>query len=99
MILAAKIGAGVAIAALALLLLDRFALWLERHDLLYYRHKKPTSSPAGNMLRALQAIYEPDKQYVIEVLQQQHVSEQHAADPLDDDEEEEEEEDPEVNPG
>ena len=101
MILAAKTIAGVAIAALALFLLDRFALWLERRGWLYYRYKKPTSSAAGNMLRALQAIYEPDKQYVIEVLQQQHVSEQHAGDPLDDDEEDvgEEEENFKDNPG
>lgn len=90
MILAAKTIAGVAIAALALFLLDRFALWLERHDLLYYRYKKRTSSTIGNMLQALQVIYEPDKQYVIEEHQQEHARQQHAGDPLDDEEDEEE---------
>jgi hypothetical protein len=56
---------GVGVIA-ALLGVDRFCLWLEAHGWLYYRHKKPSSSPASAWV-ALQQFVEPGVKHVIEV--------------------------------
>jgi hypothetical protein len=55
--------------ALALYGLDRLGLWLEDRGWLYYRRKKPTSSPAS-MWVALQQVIEPGMKHVREVGQE-----------------------------
>jgi hypothetical protein len=44
----------------------RSCLSLEKHGWLYYKHKKPTSSPASSFV-ALQQILEPPVQHVLHV--------------------------------
>jgi hypothetical protein len=46
--------------------LDRLGLWLEGRGWLYYRHKKPGSSPAGAWV-AMQQLIEPGVKHVREV--------------------------------
>ena len=63
-------------AAAALYGLHRLALWLEARGLLYYRYKKPTSSPASCMA-ALQQILEPPAKHVFQVKEEKrHPGEQ-----------------------
>lgn len=50
----------------ALFGLDRLGLWLEDRGLLYYRRKKPTSSPISAFV-ALQQFIEPGMRHVVEV--------------------------------
>jgi hypothetical protein len=44
----------------------RLCLWLEKRGWLYYKHKKPTSSPASSFV-ALQQFLEPPTQHVLHV--------------------------------
>jgi hypothetical protein len=44
----------------------RLGLWLEERGWLYYKHKKPNSSPASCFL-ALQKALEPQTQYVLQI--------------------------------
>jgi hypothetical protein len=44
----------------------RLCLWLEKRGWLYYKHKKPTSSPASSFV-ALQQFLEPPTQHVHQV--------------------------------
>ncbi len=56
----------VALVALGLIVLDRFALWLERRGWLYYRKRKGSGARVGNALVGVQSIFEPDKRHVVE---------------------------------
>jgi hypothetical protein len=47
----------------------RLCLGLEKHGWLYYKHKKPTSSPVSSFV-ALQQILEPPIQHVHQVKQE-----------------------------
>jgi hypothetical protein len=53
----------------ALWLLDRLGLWLEDHGLLFYRNKKPTSTPLSSLV-AMQQFIEPGVEHVVRVGQQ-----------------------------
>jgi len=59
--LIALVGIGV---VPALWLLDRLGLWLEERGWLYYRRKKPTSSPLSSLV-ALHQFIEPSVEHVI----------------------------------
>jgi hypothetical protein len=61
----------------ALFALDRFALWLEKRGLLYYRSKKPDSSPLGCMV-ALQQIIEPPAIHVLYIKEQKRHAKEEA---------------------
>ena len=50
----------------ALRLLDRLGLWLEDRGWLFYRRKKPSSSPLSNLV-SIQQIIEPGVQHVVRV--------------------------------
>ena len=63
--------------ALAVFVLDRLGLWLEDRGLLYYRRKKPSSSPLGAFV-ALQQFIEPGSRHVQEVGQNKRVESQEA---------------------
>lgn len=57
----------VAIGIIAILVsLDRLGLWLEDRGWLYYRRKKPTSSPMSALV-AMQQFIEPRVKHVVEV--------------------------------
>src|SRR6266404_5691193 len=55
-------------AVAALIGLDRLCLWLEDRGWLYYRRKKPSSSPASSWV-ALQQFIEPGVKHVIQIKQ------------------------------
>jgi hypothetical protein len=59
---------GVAVLGVvaALYGLDRLGLWLEDRGWLYYRRKKPGSSPAGCLV-AFQQVIEPGAKHVIQL--------------------------------
>jgi hypothetical protein len=46
--------------------LHRLCLWLEDRGLLYYKHKKPSSSAAGCLV-GLQKALEPQAQHVLQI--------------------------------
>jgi hypothetical protein len=69
--------AALAIIA-ALFGLDRLCLWLEDRGWLYYRHKKPTSSPASCWVGLQQAI-EPAVKHVLQVRQEKRGAEDREA--------------------
>jgi hypothetical protein len=56
----------------ALYWLDRLCLWLEARGWLYYRHKKPESSPASAWV-AMQQFIEPGVKHVREVREERQV--------------------------
>jgi hypothetical protein len=68
--------------AVALFVLDRFGLWLERRGWLYYRHKKPGSGGAGNALQELNAFFVPSARHSLEIRQKEIVKENENGDPL-----------------
>jgi hypothetical protein len=49
----------------ALRLLDRLGLWLEERGWLFYKRKKPSSSPLGSLV-AMQQFLEPGVQHVVQ---------------------------------
>ena len=69
----------LAIAIVAALFgLDRLGLWLEERGWLYYRRKKPTSSPMSALVAMQQAI-EPGVKHVVEVKHHQRSEKEKAA--------------------
>jgi hypothetical protein len=56
----------VPVAAVGLFVLDRLLLAAERRRWIFYRTTAPQRSTAGNALLSLQAIFEPDKQHVVD---------------------------------
>src|SRR5262249_12281019 len=66
----------VGLAAIALVpglwLLDRLGLWFEDRGLLFYRQRKPTSSPIPSLV-AMQQFLEPGVQHVIQAGQERRV--------------------------
>jgi hypothetical protein len=58
-------------------LLDRLGLWLEERGWLYYRNRKPTSSPMSAWV-GMQQFIEPGVKHVVQV-GQEHLSEEDAA--------------------
>jgi len=70
----------LAIGAVAALFgLDRLGLWLEDRGWLYYRRKKPTSSPMTALVAIQQAI-DPGIRHVVEVKHHQRSEKEKAAD-------------------
>ena len=59
--------------------LDRLGLWLEDRGWLYYRRKKPTSSPMTALVAIQQAI-DPGIRHVVEVKHHQRSEKEKAAD-------------------
>jgi hypothetical protein len=59
-----------ALAALVALivLIDRMALWAEARGWIYWRRKKPSGSPTGDVLLDLN-VFEPGARHVIDVRQ------------------------------
>jgi hypothetical protein len=66
------------VAVAALYGLDRLGLWLEDRGLLYYRRKKPTSSPMTALV-AMQQVIELGVRHVVEVRHHQRSEEEKAA--------------------
>jgi hypothetical protein len=62
----------------ALWLLDRLGLWLEDRGLLFYRKRKPTSSPITSLV-AMQQFLEPGVQHVIQAGQERRVEDAEGA--------------------
>jgi hypothetical protein len=67
MSLALKIILAAAGVGLALFVLDRLALAMERRGWIYYRKKKPSSTSLGNAFLNLQSLIEPGTRQVVEV--------------------------------
>jgi hypothetical protein len=57
--------------ALALYLLDRLGLWMERHGWIYYRKSRGMTTRAGNAFLELHSMLEPEKKHVAEIKQTQ----------------------------
>lgn len=55
----------VLVAAAVLYGLHRLFLWMEEQGWVYYWHKRGTGN-AGNVLMPIQAIYQPEVNYVLE---------------------------------
>ena len=69
----------VAVGAVAALIsFDRLCLWLEDRGWLYYRRKKPSSSPASSWV-ALQQFIEPGVKHVIQIKQEKRSEEDEKA--------------------
>jgi hypothetical protein len=72
----------VGIGVLALLpvvwLLDRLGLWLEERGWLFYRKRKPSSSPLSSLV-ALQQFIEPGVQHVVQAGRQRRVDDEQGA--------------------
>lgn len=71
----------LAIAAAALLALDRLALWMEGRGWIYYRRRKPSSSSLGNAFLEVQALLEPNKRTLLEVRRDARAEEDESGDP------------------
>ena len=72
-------GAAAIGLVVALVLLNRLCLWLEDHGWLYYRRKKPSSSPMSAWV-AMQQFIEPGMKHVVDIRHSvQSESEQEAA--------------------
>ncbi|MCU0253999.1 MAG: hypothetical protein MUE47_05610 [Acidobacteria bacterium] len=72
---------GALAAGAAIYGLHRLALWLERKGHIYYLHSKPSGSALGNAALAVQAILEPDRQYVLEERQAEKTEQRESGDP------------------
>ena len=72
---------GALAAAGAVYGLHRLALRLERKGHIYYLHSKPSGSALGNAALAVQAILEPDRQYVLEERQAERTEQRESGDP------------------
>lgn len=75
----------VAVAVVALFVLDRVLLALERWGLIYYRVRKPSSSGAGNALTELHAMLSPSTQNVMIARKEPGAQREEDGDPPDDD--------------
>src|SRR5262249_7794473 len=71
---------GLAVVAVVpgLWLLDRLGLWLEDRGLLFYRRRKPSSSPISSLV-AMQQFLEPGVQHVIQAGQERRVEDAEGA--------------------
>jgi hypothetical protein len=59
------------LGALALFVLDRLLLWMERRGWIYYRKRSPSGgSGVGNALLEVQSLIEPDKKEILEVMRE-----------------------------
>ena len=56
----------VPLAVVALFVLDRLLLAAERRRWIYYRTSQPQRSSVGHAMQNIQAIFEPDKQHVVD---------------------------------
>lgn len=56
---------------IALYLLDKLGLWLERKGWLYYRLEKPQGGVCGSVLQELNAILTQSDRHIIEMKQSQ----------------------------
>lgn len=63
-------------SAAAIYGLHRFCLWLEERGWLYYKHKKPTSSPASCFV-AFQQVIEPQAKHVLQIKDEKRSSAEH----------------------
>jgi hypothetical protein len=54
------------LVAVGLLLLDRLLLWAEDRDWIRYRKRPPGASSVGAALLQMQALFEHDKQHVVD---------------------------------
>ncbi len=70
-----------ALAACALVGLDRFLLWAESRGWIYYRRRRPSRSALGDAFLAVQSIIEADKRHVLEVRRQTPRDEDGEAEP------------------
>jgi hypothetical protein len=61
----------IVVISLALFLLDRSLLWLEKRHWIYYRRSQGKATRFGNALLELQSIIEPETQHVLEVKREQ----------------------------
>jgi hypothetical protein len=59
------------LGALALFVLDRLLLWMERRGWIYYRKRSASGgSGVGNALLEVQSLIEPDKKEILEVMRE-----------------------------
>jgi hypothetical protein len=55
-----------ALVVVALGVVDRLLLWLEDHDWIYYRTRRPSLTSVATALFHLQAIVEHEKQHIVD---------------------------------
>jgi len=71
----------VAAAAIALLVLDRLLLSMERRGWIYYRKKKPSGTSLGNAFLEIQSILEPSKKMIVAVKKEEKKEQAESGDP------------------
>lgn len=64
----------------ALFLVDRLALWMERRGWIYWRRSKASPRALGNAFLQVQSLLEADKQALLEVRQDEHAEEGESGD-------------------
>lgn len=70
----------IAIGCVALYAAHRLMLWMERKGWVYYWHKRGSGN-LGNVLLPVQAIYQPEVNYVIEERARDDAEEDESGDP------------------
>jgi hypothetical protein len=71
----------VATAAIALLVLDRLLLLMERRGWIYYRKKQPSRTSLGNAFLEIQSILEPSKKIMVVVKKEEKKEQSESGDP------------------
>ena len=69
----------------ALYAVHRLALWMERRGWLYYRHTRGSSGSLGSAFLEVQALFEPGKRHVLEVVRDEDDEQDASGDPPADD--------------
>jgi len=76
-----KILIWIAAAVIALFVLDRLGLLMEKRGWIYYRKKKPSQSSLGNAFLEIQSILEPSKKILVEVKKDEKKEQAQSGDP------------------
>ncbi|MCZ7583030.1 MAG: hypothetical protein M5R36_06675 [Deltaproteobacteria bacterium] len=71
----------IAIVVVALLVVDRLLLALEKRGLIYWRKRKASPGTVGNALLELQSMLEPSKKHVVEQRKNEQTEKEAEGDP------------------
>lgn len=81
-----RVGGAILAISVALFLLDRLLLWMERRGWVYWRKtKRRTGLGMGNALLEIQALVEPGVRHVVEIRREEEVESSEPGDPPSDD--------------
>lgn len=75
--------AAAAAAVVALYLLHRLALWLERRGWLFYLHRRSTTSAVGSVFSELHSVLDPGHRHAVEEQAREAQSQDDSGDPPD----------------